>query len=476
MANRFAAVAVGCVPAFVGGCTRDDPSVPVPVPVGAPAPPPAAGDAPNVLLIVLDDVGIDRFPHWGVFEDDPALYPPTPTLDALAARGVRFTRTYAMPLCSPSRATILTGRDPWRHGVGDALELDDPAGLSADERTLPERLRDAPVRWTTGWFGKWHLTTLADPDPWTGPRNHGFDAFAGTIGNLYAKFASDGAPQDYFDWEKDTEGAVARTTAYPTVDTVDDTLARIGAAAAPGRRFGEPWLVGVSLNAAHDPFQFPPAGLWSGAPVGPEGAPQKFHAMIEAADLELGRLLAAIPADVLDRTVVIVVGDNGSPEDSALAWEPPLHLKSSPYELGVRVPLLVAGPEIDGPAVCDRMVSVADLFPTIARIAGVPVDLTDPSEPALDGVDLGPLLVDPGGPPLHDHILAEWQNPYRHRRMIRDDRFKLVQQTGHPDELYDVGIGLVEGADLLDGVAPDALPADAAAAYGALVAALPSPL
>lgn len=460
----------------VAACTSGG-QAPIPaLPATPTVPTPPPGTPPNVLLIVLDDVGIDRFPQWGVFDDDPALYPPTPTIDGLAARGVRFTRTYAMPLCSPSRATILTGRNPWRHGVGDALELDDPAGLSADERTLPERLREAPHPWTTGWFGKWHLTTLYDPDPWTGPRNHGFDAFAGTIGNLYAKFASDGLPQDYFDWEKDTEGIVARTTAYPTVDTVDDTLAVLGAAADPARRFAEPWFVGVSLNAAHDPFQFPPAGAWSEQPVGPEGAAQKFHAMIEAADRELGRLFAAMPAEVLDRTVVIVVGDNGSPENTVLPWEAPMHLKSTPYEPGVRVPLIVAGPEIGGPGVCDQMVAIADLFPTIARIAGVPVDPGDPSEPALDGVDLGPLLADPAGPPLHDHVLAEWQNPYRHRRMIRDDRFKLVQHTGHPDELYDAGPGLDEGPDLLDGVAPDALPPDAAAAYTALVAALPSPL
>ncbi|MEQ1501104.1 MAG: sulfatase-like hydrolase/transferase [Myxococcota bacterium] len=439
--------------AALAGCVDD---------AGGPAAP-----APNVLLVVLDDVGVDRFALWnplgGPLGADPAAYPATPALDALAARGVRFDAAYAMPECSPARATLLTGRYPWRHGVGSALTFDDPGGLPDDELLLPELLADhAPEAWTTGWFGKWHLATF-ETGPWDAPVRQGFDHYAGSLGNLYLRYTSEAVPQDYFRWEKDTDGELAWTDAYATTDTVDDAIAAV-------TDWPSPWLVGVGLNAAHDPFHNPPDGLTSGVARGETGPLQKYHAMIESADHELGRLLDQVDDD----TVVIVIGDNGPPAGMVVGDEDPLLAKGTVGELGLRVPLVIAGPGAAEGAVYPGLVSIADLFATVAALADAEIPEALGAE--LDAVDLGPALRDPTGPAVRDTVFAETFSPSGppphadgHQQMVRDLRFKLIHTTTEGDHLYDLGDRPAEGEDLL----ASPLAPEAAAAYDRLTAALP---
>src|SRR5262245_23361124 len=138
----------------------------------------------NILLIVLDDVGTDKL---GNFDPDQAAppYASTPRLDALAAGGVRFTSAYADPFCSPTRASIQTGRYPFRTGMGansDAYQLPDSEVLLAEllKNGLPR-----PQTYSCGAFGKWHLTPSSSPNPaWLRHAVHNrYDRFYGTLSN-----------------------------------------------------------------------------------------------------------------------------------------------------------------------------------------------------------------------------------------------------------------------------------------------------
>ncbi|MEQ1508350.1 MAG: sulfatase-like hydrolase/transferase, partial [Myxococcota bacterium] len=416
---------------------------------------------PNVLLVVLDDVGVDQYRQWGAFGADPAAYPQSPSFDGLVDVGLRFDEAYAMPLCSASRATLQTGRYPYRHGVGYSLELDDRAGLPDAEVTLAEVLDGAPIPWSTAWLGKWHLSI--GTDGWDAPLAQGFDDYAGSIGNLYAKFTSDGSSQSYRHWEKDVAGELTWVDTYATRDTVNDALDRIAT-------LEPPWLLGVALNTAHNPYALPPDGTWSGVLLGDDPAHRNYHAMIEDADHALGRLLTHVS---LEDTVVIVIGDNGTPSEIATGWERPARMKGSPYETGVRVPLVVAGPGV-ATGVVRAPVSIADLFPTIAAIADAPL----PAAP-IDGVDLGPYFADPDHGPVHDTVYAETFKPVgldvphsHHRRVLRDLDYALVQTLGSPDELYRIDGVVGEGHDLLVGPRDEEI----AAAYDRLLAAMPTPL
>ena len=152
----------------------------------------SSGDAPqpppgNVLVIVADDVGVDKIYAYGEHPDAP----PTPNIDQLAAQGVLFRRAYAQPWCSPSRACVLTGRYGFSTGVGNPVNQNVPeSGLPLSEITIPELLdAGVPAGIATAAIGKWHLASLASGDV-LHPNEQGFEWFEGTPGN----FSSD----DYF--------------------------------------------------------------------------------------------------------------------------------------------------------------------------------------------------------------------------------------------------------------------------------------
>ena len=326
----------------------------------------------NLVIVLLDDAGIDLFADWG--SPDPA---PTPTLDALAATGVRFQQAYASPVCSPARAALLTGRYGRRTGVGGVIgSADAPFALPLDEVTLPELLRDAPDPWTTAFVGKWHLTTLDWPDADLQPGLQGFDHHRGSIGNL-------GNPRrgyDYFRWRKQSDGVVGVSEVYATTDTIDDAIDLI-------RTMPEPWLLVLFPHAPHQPAHVPPAHLLSAPPPHDPRPRDLVKVMLEAFDTELARLLAELD---LDRTTVVVTSDNGT-HPEALPRPDPDRGKGTLGELGVRVPLVVAGASVPTPGDSDALVHLVDLFPTVAELTGA----SSPPSIPLDGHSLVPWLSDP---------------------------------------------------------------------------------
>jgi arylsulfatase A-like enzyme len=367
---------------------------------------------PNVLVLLLDDIGNDMVGAYG--EGDPVERPRTPFLDLLAKRSVRFTNAYAYPSCSPTRASMLTGRYPFRHGIGEKIRNRDGFALPFEEFTLPEVLDAARSGYEHLAIGKWHLGT----DGSGGGRHpclQGFRRFVGTTSNV----------ADYESWPKvfaERYGNLVETTshAYLTIDQTDEALRRIP-------RLPEPWFVWMAYNAAHGPFHEPPAHLHDR--IDPQGAFENYRAMVESLDHEIGRLVRGL-RNILPRTVLIVAGDNGTP--GPVSFVSPS--KGSLYEGGVNVPLMISGPVVPRPnagAVSDALVLLQDVFATVLDVASVDSTGVFPDGYALDSVSLLPVLRDPSTR-VRDHAVAERFSrngfgPYQtHRWMIRNERYKLL--------------------------------------------------
>jgi arylsulfatase A-like enzyme len=221
---------------------------------------------PNVLLVVSDDLGVDHL-GWhpvGVLAGNPA---PTPVMASLAAQGVVFTEAYAAPICGPSRACLLTGRLPFRHGLGDN-PIAGEAELPFSEWTLAEALQ--AHGYATGGFGKWHVSLERDD-----PNLQGFDHFDGTIAGL--KNAS------YYLWPRVVDGVGFNESGYNTSVVTDSAIDWI-----QGQGAG-PWFAYVAYSAPHKPMERPPPAL---NPVTQAKATstelELYHGTIESLDTELG--------------------------------------------------------------------------------------------------------------------------------------------------------------------------------------------
>lgn len=418
---------------------------PLRAPTGGPVAP-ARGEArhagpANVLVILLDDVGTNAIGAYGEVED----LPKTPVIDGLAADGVLFRQAYANPSCSPTRAALLTGRFARRTGMGDALVIDEAARLPHAEALIPERLGP---RWHTAAVGKWHLAGKGVSGWERDALDQGFDTHKGSAANL-VNFSGGLPGASYTHWEKLVNGQVTIRDAYATTDTIDDAIDAI-------RGMPEPWFTWVAPNAAHDPFHEPPARLIHTPLPRDPTRHHLYRASIEAVDTEIGRMLDAIDPAVRSRTVVFLIGDNGTPGQ---VLPPPLdgrQGKHSVYETGTRVPFVVSGAGVTARgAESKALVHVVDLLPTVAGIAGF--DARD-GRP-IDGWDLAPLLADPQAPWRRDVVFTETFRPVgpgpweEEAVAVRERRYKLMELREHGElierHLFDLRGRIDDGPDLL---------------------------
>ncbi|MEQ1506828.1 MAG: sulfatase-like hydrolase/transferase [Myxococcota bacterium] len=426
----------------------------------------------NVLVLVADDVGVDKVNAYGVVGNPPN----TPNLDRLAADGVRFANAWALPFCEPTRAALQTGRMPRRTGLGSNEAITaSPHELDPAQTTLAEVAALSSVAaYDTSFVGKWHLSSFQSPSGARGPRVQGWDWFAGPLGNIGVWWGpKPDAPTGYTNWQKvDPAGRVVPTTTYVTTDNVDDAIGRLDAMASP-------WVMQVAFSAAHGPYDVPPMELHTDRTLTAQTpVSRRERAIVEAMDTEIGRLIGAMSPEVRAATTVLFVGDNGTPE---LAVEPPFdpaRSKGTIYDAGLRVPFIVTGPAVGARGVVsDALVDVVDVLPTVAALVGTDLgvlpSVLDPDQPlGLDGVSLLPVLADPTRPADRDVLYAELiapsgPGPYLlDVRAVRDDRYKLVYDAiNDREQFFAYADGAVdEGPDLL----PCGLTDEAFAAYDRL--------
>ncbi|MBK1792248.1 sulfatase-like hydrolase/transferase [Persicirhabdus sediminis] len=329
----------------------------------------------NILLLIVDDWGVDSSPMDNNAQLNPsATFPPMPNLETLAARGLRFTNAYAQPICSPTRASILTGRQAARHGVGTA-----GGALPASELTLPEIFAAEGSPYQLASYGKWHLGGGVNGPAEIG----GWPEFAGIL---------NGGVSSYTSWNKTENGISTNNyTTYSTTDQVNEAIDFISGQSA------NPWFVWMAFNAPHTPFHNPPSELHD-YPTLPEdengevtGANrrQAYEAALQALDTEIGRLLANVD---LETTNVILIGDNGTPGAVVQAPYGEGHAKGSLYQGGIHVPCIIAGPDVRFSGMSHKLVHCVDLFSTILDLAKIDVSTATAAVDVIDSQSLVPVL------------------------------------------------------------------------------------
>ena len=425
----------------------------------------------NVLLIIADDLGTDSL---ALYNNSPsAALPPTPNIDALKASGVQFRNAYALPTCSPTRATMLTGRHPFRHGVTTAVTAND-GQLMAGEFTLPRAFAaNGSLGYGLAHFGKWHLSLSNNMA--NDPANiGGWPHFAGSLnGGLTG---GNGGTGTYTAWTKTINGVTGAnnsTTTYATTDTTNDTIDWITA------RGTNPWFAWVAYNAPHSPFHKPPANLhtydttvpgWNTLPIN-TNLRTHYNAAVQALDTEIGRLLASLTPAVRANTWVILIGDNGSPNQVIQTPFSNGHSKESLFEGGVRVPLLISGPGLVAPnREIPDVVHAVDLYRTILEMAGINVTATQPALKPIDSLSLLPLLQNQSAAPRFARSESSGTNilPEDAGATVRFGDYKLIRFQDNTESLHFLPTDPDEQTNLLLGT----LNTSAQAAYDSLTAQL----
>ena len=404
--------------------------------LGAAAAPAPAQRPPNVVLVMTDDQGLGDFGCAG----NPVLE--TPRLDAFSRECPQFDRFYVSPVCSPTRASLMTGRYNYRTRVVDTYR--GGSMMEPEEVTVAELLQRAGYR--TGIFGKWHL---GDCYPMR-PNDQGFDEAlvhrGGGIAQPSEPYENDGR---YTDPLLVHNGEVVATEGYCT-DVYFDAARRYIDGAIRDER---PFFAYIATNAPHGPFGDVPKALLekyrakdlesvaSGDPRALDRV-ARIYAMIENIDRNFGRLLDHLDArGVAEDTVVIFLCDNGP---IAGRYVQGLRgAKSSVHEGGIRSPLWIRWPEALDPARrIDRIAAHIDLLPTICELAGV--DL--PSDRAVDGRSLVPLLMGHRTAWPDRHLVLQTHRgavpqPGHHFALV-EQRYKLLRHSGFGRDQLPSGVPL----------------------------------
>ncbi len=387
---------------------------------------------PNIIFILGDDLGWAELGCYG------NAFNETPNLDKLAREGMRFTQAYAAaPVCSPYRASLMTGQYPVRTGITDYLRPDDAKHLSTDYVTLPKMLKSAG--YVTGIVGKWHLTGYANHGATeVGPAEHGFDE------TMVSENRGIANGSYFFPYHFNKEIRQRLPGREYLVDRCN-----LEAVEFIERHKDKPFFLYLSHYAIHTRLNGKPdlVTKYEAKPNAGKGfqAPRNnphLAAQLESVDQGVGMIRDKLRAlGLSDHTIIIFTGDNGG-EDKVTSNAPLRAGKSTLYEGGIREPLIVFWPGATQPGrVCRTPVCSVDFYPTLAQAAGV---RPAPAQ-AADGVSLVPLLKDPTAHLERDTFY--WHYPLekshflggRSAGAIRKGDSKLIEffDTGET-ELYDL--------------------------------------
>lgn len=392
---------------------------------------------PNIVYIVSDDQGWKDVGYHG---SDIK----TPSIDRLAEGGARLEQFYAQPMCTPTRAALMTGRYPFRYGL-QTLVIPTPSkyGLPTDEWLLPQALKEAGYR--TVMVGKWHLGH-ADRKFW--PRQRGFDYHYGAmVGEIDYFTHSSGKVMDWFRNDKPVkeEGYVTRLLG-------DDAVAQIMAQDPK-----TPLFLYLAFTAPHSPYQAPQEYLDRYKHIA-DPTRRAYAAMITAMDDEIGKVVAALEKKKMrDNTLIVFMSDNGGNQLALLAGDADVSKLELPadngpyrggkgmlYEGGTRVVALANWPGHIKPGEVGGVMHVVDMFPTLAGLAGAKAKKEKP----LDGLDVWSTL-SAGKPSPRKEVVYNIE-PFR--AGLREGDWKLVWRTPLPSalELYDIPQDPSEKHDLAD--------------------------
>lgn len=312
----------------------------------------AATTPPNIVILLADDLGWRDVAYNGSEIR-------TPHIDRLSSQGVRFNRFCAFPLCSPTRSALMTGRSPIRFGVVYAtIEPFDSHGVPVEEHFISESFKAAGYE--TAITGKWHLGHTHRKFL---PKARGFDHSYGHLNGRIDYYTHD--REGGLDWHRDCRTLDEK--GYST-DLIGQEAVRL----IRHRDRNKPLFLYVPFNAPHAPLQAPPRFNENYKAVKDKDR-LTYCAMVECMDDAMGRILGALDEQGMSRdTIVLFFSDNGGNLGQGGNNDPLRGGKRSTFEGGIRVPAVMRWPaRLKAGARCDQLISVMDLFPTLAAAAGV---------------------------------------------------------------------------------------------------------
>jgi arylsulfatase A-like enzyme len=383
-----------------------------------------AAPRPHIVYIVADDLG---WKDVGFHGSDIK----TPNIDKLAFDGARLEQFYVQPMCTPTRAALLTGRYPFRYGLQTAV-IPTPSkyGLPTDERLLPQVLKEAGYQ--TIMVGKWHL---GHSDRSIGPVSW-FDYHYGSMVGEIDYFTHTSA--NVKDWFRNNQPL--KETGYVTKLWGTDAVAQINA-----HNPATPLFLYLAFTAPHAPYQVPQEYLDKYKSI-EDPTRRAYAAMITAMDDEIGNVVAALDKKKMrDNTLIVFMSDNGGNRLAMLSGDADVSKLKLPadngpyrggkgmlYEGGTRVAALANWPGRIRPGEVKGLMHVVDMFPTLAGLAGANASKGKP----LDGVDVWTTISD-GKPSPRQEVVYNIE-PFRGG--VREGDWKLIWRTPLPSalELYNI--------------------------------------
>jgi arylsulfatase A-like enzyme len=392
---------------------------------------------PHIVYIVADDLG---WKDVGFHGSDIR----TPNIDKLAQGGARLEQFYVQPMCTPTRAALMTGRYPCRYGL-QTLVIPTPSkyGLPTDEWLLPQALKQAG--YSTVMVGKWHLGH-ADRKFW--PRQRGFDYHYGSmIGEVdYFTHSSD----NVMDWFRDNQPV--KEEGYVTQLWGKDAVARVNAHDPT-----TPLFLYLAFTAPHAPYQAPEEYLNQYGHI-QDPTRRAYAAMITCMDDEIGKVVAALSEKKMrENTLIVFMSDNGGNRNTKLSGDVDVSKLNLPadngpyrggkgdvYEGGTRAAALANWPGRIKPGEVTEVMHVVDMFPTLAGLAGASTDNGKP----LDGVNVWSTISE-GKPSPRQEVVYNI-DPFRGSVRVGD--WKLIWRTPLPSslELFNIAQDPYEKANLAD--------------------------
>lgn len=386
-----------------------------------------AGAKPNIVHIVADDLG------WKDVGFNGATDIKTPNIDALAAGGAKFTQFYVQPMCTPTRAALMTGRYPFRYGL-QTIVIPGPAnyGLDTTEYLMPQCLKDAG--YTTAIIGKWHLGH-ADTNYW--PKQRGFDyQYGAMIGELDYYTHSDAGVLDWFRNNKPVH-----EKGYTTQLIGNDAVKYINEQGPD-----KPFYLYLTFNAPHTPYQAPKEYVDRFQNI-EDPTRRTYAGMVACLDDEIGRVVAALDKKGLrENTLIIFNSDNGGTKNAMFAGQmadlsktkipcdngPYRDGKGSLFEGGCRVAACANWPGHIQPGTVDGMIHAVDIYPTLASLAGASTAKSKP----LDGLNVWDTIAE-GKPSPRTEIVYNIE-PFR--GAVREGDWKCIWRSLIPTsvDLYNL--------------------------------------
>ena len=373
-------------------------------------PAPSSQQYTNILLVISDDQGLDASAQYALSID----LPNTPNLDALANQGLVFENAWSTPACTTTRAALIAGKYGQHSGVTYV-----PAVLSSEHQVLQSYISEQvpKANYQSAVFGKWHLGGANAQA--SHPNDLGVDHYAGNLFNL----------PDYYDWELTVNGQTSNSKLYHTTKITDLTIDWISQQSTP-------WFAWVAYAAPHTPLHLPPQDLHSrqlsGTADDISAIPREYYlAAIEAIDSELGRLIDSLSSSARENTIIIYVGDNGTSVkviDTEVYQKS--HSKGTLYQGSLAVPLVVSGMGVSRTGERESaLVTVTDLFATIAQLAGSPITNVH------DSFSFTELLTN-SEVQLQHNIFTQFESASTTGFAVRNENFKLIEYTNGAQELF----------------------------------------